>query len=265
MRRLAALTPDALTLLDALAETRFLSAPQARALCGDAVGAALRSLSGAALAATLPYRPSATAALERVWVLTAQGAQAGAARASHAAGGGGAADPAVRRAARTARADALSVLFLAHHLRLTDLYVALRCEMGRGAFSWRTGDEARIAFRSLASADGRGLVVPDAVVAPPDLPFGADPLALGACAIEFDRNTMGRAAIDRKLLRYRELVADRGRFGPLVFVADDPRRRARLTRWMESAGVDGRTTDAATAVAVVAAFLRDRGTAKPER
>ena len=257
MRRLAALSPDALALLESLGATRFLSAAQVRALGGEGASAAVRALARAGLAATLPYRPSATAPLERVWVLTALGAKAAAARASHAAGEGGESDPAVRRAARTARADALSALFLTHNLRLSDLYVALRIHMGQ-AFAWRTQDEARIAFRSLASADGRGLVVPDALVAPPGLPYGADPLVLGACAIELDRSTMGRSAIDRKLLRYRELVADRGPFGPLVFVADDPRRRDRLADWLRRAGVEGRTADAATAVELVAAFLRGR-------
>jgi|GEM_PF-5770626 len=238
--RLAALGPEALALLDHLGAVRFLSPGQAQALAPGRAGRDLRALAAVGLVEAVPYRRTPTAPLERIATLTPAGARAAAARAWHAAGGP--VDEAVRHARGAARADATSLLFLSHALALADLYVAVRERTGAG-FSWRSGPGARVAYRSLLAPDGRGLVVPDAVVAPADLPAEASALALGGVAIEVDRGTMGMRSIDAKLLRYRELVADRGRFGPVLFVAADPHRRERLRERLDRAGLVGDALD----------------------
>lgn len=255
-RRLATLSPQALGLMDALACVRFLTQGQANRLTPPDAVAALRTLGAAGLVARLPYRASPEAALERVWCLTPLGDQAARARASHAAGEGGPADPSVRRAARHAPDGAsLSFLFLAHHLALADLYVDLCQALGPDAFGWRAGDGARVAFRSIASPDGHGLVVPDAIVTPPGSAWSGDPLERGGCAIELDRATMGRAAIERKLLRYRERIADRGPFGPVLFVAEAVARRRHLGRWLAAARLEGDAVDRPRAVQRIRAYL----------
>ncbi len=252
---LGALGPEAVALLDALGAVRFLSAPQAAEIAGEA-GArrALTALRRAGLAAALPYRPAPLAPVQAVWSLTPLGARAAVARASHLAGEGGLADPGLGRRARRLAADPLSALFMAHALATTDLYLAVRRRAG-SAFAWRSGEEARVTFRSFASADGRGVLVPDAIVAPADLPYGGDPLALGGAALEIDRATMGRAAIERKLLRYRERVADRGPFGPVLFVAEAEARRRWLDSLIRQSGLEGAALGPDGAAGAAAAAL----------
>jgi hypothetical protein len=259
-RRLAGLGPEAEALLDALGEVRFLRPDQAAALLaaqgGEAAAArrALTRLSAAGLALTLPHRDRPAAPLVRVWALTPLGARAAAARASHAAGEGGAADPHLARRARALRGDEVAYLFLSHALALSDLYVALVRGLDR-PFTWRAGEGCRLRYRSLLAPDGVGVLVPDAVVAPAGLGPGEDALALGGCALEVDRATMGAAAVARKLLRYRELVADRGEFGPILFVAEDASRRRRLGELLAEAGLAGEALDREGAVRAVGAFL----------
>jgi hypothetical protein len=251
---LAALGHEALRLLDVLGSVRFLTVAQALAL-GDAPDArrSLGALRRAGLAQVLPFRPNALASVVAVWSLTPLGARAAAARASHAAGEGGLADPALGRRARRLAPGALSPLFLSHALLTTDMYVALRAHAD--AFAWRSGEDARLSFRSFAAAGGRGVLVPDAVVAPAALPYDEDALALGGSALEIDRATMGKAAIERKLLRYRERIADRGRFGPVLFVAQAPARRLQLERWLQAARLEGAALDREAAAQAAAAVL----------
>lgn len=252
---LGALGPDALALLDTLAAVRFLDAGQAAAAAG-ATGAAraLGALRRAGLATTVPYRSAPLAPVQAIWSLTPLGARAAVARASHAAGEGGLFDPDLRRRARYIAPGPLSGLFMAHALATTDLYLAIRARSAV-PFAWRSGEEARVRFRSFAAAGGRGVLVPDAIVAPADLPYGADPLSMGASALEIDRATMGRAAIERKLMRYRERVADLGRFGPVLFVADAPARRRWLEALVRASGLEGAALDASGAAAEAAAFV----------
>ena len=254
-QRLAALSVEALALLDALASVRVLTTAQAASLVGAADAARLlAALRRAGLTQAMPYRPEPLQAVVPVWSLTALGARAAAARASEAAGDGGLADPLLARRARRLGADALSPLFLAHALRTTDLYLAVRARAGT-AFAWRSGEAARLAFRSFAQPGGRGVLVPDAVVAPAELGRDEDALALGGSAIEIDRATMGRAAIERKLLRYRERIADRGRFGPILFVAAVPTRRLWLERCLAQARLEGAALDLEAAAAEAAAVV----------
>lgn len=249
----------ALALLDDLARARFLTPAQAARLTQpDDPRPLFARLRRAGLVRSVPYRPEVRAPLGYVFCLTPLGARAAVARASDAAGEGGAADPDLARRARHLAADALSELFLAHHLGVSDLYVAVAAA-ATAPFAWRSGEEARIAFRSFAARDGRGVLVPDAVAAPSTLGPGEDALARGGVALELDRATMGRAAIERKLLRYRECIADRGRFGPVLFVAAEPARRRWLETRLRAAGIEGAALAGDAAAAAVVAALAGLG------
>ena len=197
----------------------------------------------------------------QVYTLSAFGERAARALRSHAAGEGGAYDPAVdvrRESSSRARreGDLLSYLFLTHHLAVSDLYVSLRALYeGPNPVIWRTGPSARVTFRSFLNSEGRSTVVPDALVGRSvDAAIGEPAEAV---AVELDRGTMGLVAIEKKPLRYRELFAERGRRWPILFVVEDAARRRWLSGRLSDARLVGASLDREGSSLALVAWLEE--------
>lgn len=258
-RRLAALPSASLGVLQALGATRFLEAGQVTRLAKTPHDRAVRALRTAGLVQRFPFRPDPDAPRRFVYALTPAGERAYRALRSHALGEGGAWDPAVLHSRHGAPASApdavtLSYLFVAHHLAVSELYVRLVREVADdGPIVWRTGPEARFTFRSFLRREGTAALVPDAVVG-----LGPDALAgipHAAVAVEVDRATMGRRAIDGKLVRYKEWFAVAGVRWPLLFVSDDAARRRWLTQRLSEHRLEGAAADLDGAVAWLRLWL----------
>jgi hypothetical protein len=209
-RRLASLSFEAQSLLVALGAVRVLSPQQAQALVGPRATRALAELRRAELVWPCPYRPHPQAPLVRVHALTPRGARLAHEAALWREGEGVAPLPPAR-----GRWGDLSYLFLSHALEVSQLYVSLAAALGTGGFRWRGAPGTRITYRSLLVPTGKGVLMPDALVGPPDRwePDGAPPSGR-TVAVEVDRATMGPRAMSAKLARYRELFAYQGEEWP---------------------------------------------------
>lgn len=121
-----------------------------------------------------------------------------------------------------------SAAFLAHSLDVTELYVRLREAAGSGALELLAFDAEPACWRSFTTAQGAGVLKPDAYVR----------VGLGEFEdhyfVEVDRGTVGAAAIGRKLALYRAYYASgreqqaRGVFPRVLWLAPDEARRAWL-------------------------------------
>ena len=196
--RLLRLTSAELELMQDLYQARFVTSDQARALAGIA-GGSLGALAQAGLVRQVEIDAGT------VLYLTQTGRRAALALLGSEAASG---------------QRAYAALRLAHEIRRSELYLALR-QAGMPPLAYRA--EPRLGYRSAAGLGERTLV-PDALVR----------TWQGEALIEVDRGTEGTSQLRHKWLRYREWQEEVG--GRRLYVlADEP---LRIAASLGEAGLD---------------------------